>query len=136
MSPAWPWSGRSLPQEEPVEVLGPWTWAQCGQDPSPLTTNYVTNPKSESWTFCTWLVDWPIAADWLTGYLTKCQPDTPPSRDIWWPSVLLLWSGHHVVRCTSRQRHPVAKCDTSSPMGQVYLKSDVPPQPETSCGQV
>ena len=34
MSLAWPWSGRSLPQGEPVGVLGPWTGVQCGQAPS------------------------------------------------------------------------------------------------------
>ena len=39
LSLTWPWSGRSLPQEEPVGVLGPWTGAQCGQAPSHPTTN-------------------------------------------------------------------------------------------------
>ena len=63
---AWPWSGRSLPQAEPVGVLGPWTGTQCGQAPSSPTTSYVTNPKPNRLTFlhmagwlanCHWLAD-------------------------------------------------------------------------------
>ena len=34
------------------------------------------------------------------------------------------------------QRHLVAKCDTTSPLGQVDIWSAVPPWAETSCGQV
>ena len=32
-----------------------------------------------------------------------------------------------MVRCTPRQRHLVTKCDTTAPLGQVDLWSDVPP---------
>ena len=48
---------------------------------------------------------------------------TASGRDILWPSVIPLWvrltfdqifgSGWHLVRCTPRQRHLVAKCDTT-----------------------
>ena len=124
VSLGWPWSGRSLPQGEPVGVQWPWTGAQCGWAPSSPTTNYITNPSLRGWHFCIWLVGWPIAAGWLTGYLRKGQLDPPPrqktscgqvcdyfsqtdlwsdvplSRDIWWPSMLLLQSGWPLVRHT------------------------------------
>ena len=112
MSLAWPWSGRSLPQGEPVGVLGPWTGAQCDQTPSSPTTNFVTNLKSERLTFLH-MAGWLANCSWLTDYLKKCQPDPPkqrhlvakcittlvrftwgqmyPSgRDILWPSVIIL----------------------------------------------
>ena len=87
------------------------------------------------WHFCTWLVGWPIAAGWLA--ISQCQPD-PPSRDTWWPSVLLLWSGWPVVRCTLQAETSCGQVwcyDTTSPLGQVDHWSDVPPS-QTSYDQV
>ena len=50
LSLVWPWPGRSLPKGEPVGVLGPWTWAQCGQAPSPpATSNAPPNPCTPCW---------------------------------------------------------------------------------------
>ena len=49
---------------------------------APLQTWYESG-----WHCVRWLVGWPIAAGWmscwLTGHLTKCQPN-PPSRDWLW----------------------------------------------------
>ena len=101
VSLAWPWPGRSLPQGEPVGVLGPWTWAQCGWVPSSPATNYLTNQKYDRLTFFH-MAGWPANCSWLGGYLTKCQPDHAPGRDILWPRVLPLWSGWPVVRCTPK----------------------------------
>ena len=101
VSLAWPWSDRSLPQGEPVGVLGPWTGALCGQASSSPTTNYVTNLKSDRLTFLH-MAGWLATCSWLTDYCTKCQPDPPLSRDIWWPSVILL---HLWVRLTFSQMY-------------------------------
>ena len=48
--------------------------------------------------------------------------DRPPDRDILWPSMILLWIRLAMVRCTPRQWHLVAKCDTT--FGQVEIWSD------------
>ena len=140
MSLAWPWSGMSLPQEETVGVLGPWTGAQYGWDPSSPTTNYLTTLKSDRLTFFHMTV-WLANCSWLTAYLTKCQLEPPPGRDILWPSFVTtlarLTCGHMsaldrhlvvkcvttLVRCTPRQRHLVVKCDTTS--GQVDIWSEL-----------
>ena len=76
VSLAWPCSGRSLPQGEPVGVLGPWTGAQCGWAPSSTTPNCLTNPKSDRLTFFH-MAGWLANCSWLAGYLTKYQPDLP-----------------------------------------------------------
>ena len=47
---------------------------------------------------------------WSGWSLVRCTP----SRGILWPSVLLLWSGWPLVRCTPWQRYLVAKCVTTS----------------------
>ena len=110
VSLSWPWSGRSLPQGELVGVLGHWTGGQCGWAPHFPATNYVTNPKSDKLTFLH-MAGWLANCSWLAGWLAVKQMSTWPSpgRDIWWPSVLLLWSGWPVVKCTPhRQRHLVA----------------------------
>ena len=91
VSLAWPWSGRSLPQGEPMRVLGPWTGDQCGWAPSSPATNYVTSPKSDRLKFLH-MAGWLASCSWLAGYLTKCQPEPPPGKDILWPSVIQL---HH-----------------------------------------
>ena len=59
--------------------------------------------------------------------------DISPGRGILWPSVILPWvrlafgqifgSGWHLVRHIPRQRHLVAKCDTT--LGQVDIWSDL-----------
>ena len=107
-----------------------------------------------------WLAGQLQLAGWLATK-QKCQSDLPrqkhlvtkcvttsvrltcgqmyPQTDILWPSMILLnlW-----VRLTfgqmypHRQRYLVAKCDTTVPLGQFDLWSDVPPQAETSYGQV
>ena len=102
-------------------------WAQCGWASSSPPTNYVTNPKFDRLTFLH-MAGWLANCSWLTGYVTKCQPDPPPGRDILWPSVLPLWSGWPVVRYTSPGGQLVTKCDNTSPVGQVDLWSDVCPR--------
>ena len=113
VSLAWPWWCRSLPQWEPVGVLGPWTGAQCGWVPSSPATNYLTNPKSDRLTFfhmagwlanCSWLPEclsnkmstWPsplveTSCGQVCYYFTQGDlwSDVPPGRDILWPSVIL-----------------------------------------------
>ena len=81
VSLAWLWSGRSLPQGETVRVLVPWTGAQCGQHPQFSCHQISDQPKV--WqvdNLLTWLVTWPIAAGWLTGYCTKYQPALPKAE--------------------------------------------------------
>ena len=63
LSLAWPWSGRSLPQGEPVGVLGPWNGAQCGRAP--------VHPK--------WIPDTPTPhTDLIDVPYIPCWPPTPP----------------------------------------------------------
>ena len=98
----------SLPQGEPVGVLGPWTRAKCGLAPCPPATNYLTNLHSlTGWYFVAWLVGWLIAAGKLPGWLAGWLPikqnvnlTFPLGRDILWPNVWLLWSHRPVVRST------------------------------------
>ena len=116
LSLAWPWSGRSLPQGQPVGVLGPWTGAQCGWAPSSPATNYLTNLKSDRLTFFTWLVGWPVAADWL-AISQNVSLTLPLCKHLVAKCITT------VVRCTLRQRDLVAKCDTTS--GQVDIWSDL-----------
>ena len=135
MSLAWPWSGRSLPQGEPVEVLVPRTGVQYGWAPCPPATYYLTSLQPDRLIFCH-MAGWLANCSWLTAYCTKCQPDLPLGRNLLWPSVWLLWShrlwsdvplpdrdisllslvllqaGWPLVRCTPRQGHLVAKCAT------------------------
>ena len=48
--------------------------------------------------------------------------DVSPGRDIFWPSMLLLWSGWPLVRHT-----PMIMLEVRLPFSQTYLWSDVPP---------
>ena len=165
MSFAWPWSGRSLPQGEPVGVLCP----RLG--PNVVRPTVLPPPTMwptwslTGWYFCTWLVGWPIAAGWLTDWLSNKMSTWPSPRQRhlvakgfttlvrltcgqMYPLAVTscgqLWyyftfgSCWPVVRCTHppRQRHLVAMCDTTPPLGQVDLWSDVPSWAETSCGHV
>ena len=101
VSLSWPWPGRSLPQGEPVGVLGPWTWIQCGRAPSFLPPTIWPSWSLTGWHFCTWLVGWPIAAGRLADWLSKNVNLTLPLR----------------------QRHLVAKCATTLvrlTFGQMY----------------
>ena len=61
------------------------------------------------WHFVRWLVGWPIAAGWLTGHLTTCNPYHPPGSDFWlgWHFVRWLvdwaiavgWLVGHLTKC-------------------------------------
>ena len=94
-------------------------------------------------------MSWPsVLLLWSGWPLVRC---IPLGRDILWPSVTLphlvvrlifghmnllppprwgFWSGWTLVRCTTpRQRHLVAKHDTTAPVWQVDLWSEVLPLP-------
>ena len=121
VSLAWLWSGRSLSLGETVRVLGPWTWAQCGQAPCPHTTNYLTNLQPDRLIFCH-MAGWLANCSWQTGWLADCLLNKmstwpSPGRDIFWPCVWLLWSHRPVVRCipTPLERHLVAKWEPPWP---------------------
>ena len=101
VSLAWPWSGRSLPKENQWECWGPLTGAQYGWAPSSPTTNDVTNLKSDRLTFLH-MAGWLANCRWLAGYLKK-------------------------VNLTPRQRHLVAKCDTTLPWLRLTFDQMYPP---------
>ena len=94
VSLVWPWSGRLLPQGESVGVLGSWTGAQCGWAPSSPTTSYVMNPQYDRLTLLH-MTGWLASCSWLaiSQNVIYHNMTLPPSRDILWPSVLLLWLG-------------------------------------------
>ena len=131
----WPWSGRSLPQGEPMECWDPGLGLNVVRPPVlPPPTMWPTQSLT-GWHFCTWLAN----CSWLAGQLTIWQNvnlTLSPSRHLI-AKCLLLWSGWPVVRCT-----PTPQAETSC--GQVWyyftFGSGWPvrcaPQAETSCGQV
>ena len=140
VSHAWPWSGRSLPNGSQWECWDPGLGSNVVRLPVLPPSD---QPKAQSligWYFVTWLVGWQIAAGklagWLTAYWTKCQLYPPPGRhlvamcdgfghidkmyplvEISWPSVVLLWAGCLLVRCTPLPPHET--------LGQVCIWSDV-----------
>ena len=56
-------------QGEPLRVLGPWTWIQCGLAPSPPATTYLTNPKPDKVDILShgWLGGQLQLKSWLAG---------------------------------------------------------------------
>ena len=133
VSLAWPWSGRSLPQGEPVGVLGAWTGAQCDQTPCPPATNYLTNQKPDMLIFYH-MAGWLANCSWQAGWIPikeNVKPDPPLGRDILWPSVWLLWSHRPVVRCNPLMRLQV-RLTFGQTSGQVNIRSDVPSKTDFS----
>ena len=133
---AWPWTGRSLHKGNH------WEWWDLGLGPNMvrfpvhLPPNIWPTQSLTGWYLVTWLVDWPITAGklagWLTAYDTKCQPD-PPSHHMshqpkaWQVDILLhgwlagqlqliSWLTAYHTKCqpdpSPRKRHVVAMfCD-------------------------
>ena len=127
VSLAWPWSGRPFPQGEPVGVMGPWTGPNVVRPPVLPPHIYSPTQSLTGWHFCTWLVGWPTAAAWLSHKnvnLTLSKAETFGGQMCYYFGQVDLWSD---VPPSPGQRHLVAKCDTTSPLGQVDLQSDVSP---------
>ena len=118
---------------------------------------HLTNPQADRLIFCHmagWLANWSCQAGWLADCLSNKMSTLPfsqaetscghvcdnlghidqmyhfPSRDISWPSLVLLWAGCPSVRCTPSSQHETAGqvciwSDVKS--GHLNIMSDVPP---------
>ena len=108
-------------------IAGTLDWAQCGQAPSSPTINDVLNLMSDRLTFlymAGWLANCGWLADWLSNKMsTQAQAETSCGQ-VWY--YFIFGSGWPWSDVPPHQRHLVAKCDTTAPLGQVDLWSDEP----------
>ena len=90
VSPAWPWSGRSLPKGNSGSA---WTldWGPMWLGSQTPAINYLTNLEPDRLIFCH-MAGWLANCIWKAGWLADCllnkmSTDPPPGRDILWPCV-------------------------------------------------
>ena len=149
--------GQTYPQDEALGQVDIWSdFSSCWPLVRCTPTRDISWPSVILlWVMLTFCQMYPLGWGFRSGWpLVRCTPqrhllpkcdttlgqadlwsDVPPTRDISWSIVILLWgSGWPLVRCTP-QDEALVRLTFGQTSALADLLSDVPPQ-ETSCGQV